>query len=45
MREDVGGGQVCHSKEPEVTYLSMTGKIDKPHLINADHGIIHIRQK
>ena len=45
MCEDVGGSQVCHSKELEVTYLSMTRETDKPNMMNADHGITSSRQE
>lgn len=45
MREDVGGHEVCYSKKPEVTCLSMTGEMDKPNVTHADDGQIHSRQK
>lgn len=45
MREDIGGDEVCHSKKPEATCLSMTVEIDKPNVIHAVDGQIHRRQK
>lgn len=36
--EDAGGCLVGHSKEPEMTSLSMTGEMDKLPVIHADDG-------